>query len=55
MDAENLQVNEILRKIKKEMKGLLEAERQIYGKGSWHFVNKCIDIIDKYKAESEEV
>ena len=53
-DAENLQVNEILRNIKKEMKGLLEAERQIYGKDNWHFVNKCIDVIDKYESGSEE-
>lgn len=52
-DAKNLQVNEILKKIKKEMKGLLEVEQQIYGKNNWHFVNKCIDIIDKYKTESE--
>lgn len=35
------------------MKGLLEPEQQIYGINNWQFVNKCIDIIDKYETESE--
>lgn len=53
-DAENSQVNEKLRKIKKEMKGLLEAEQQIYGKNDWYFVNKCINIVDKYITERSD-
>ena len=41
-------------KIRAEMEQIKEAEHQIYGKGSWKFVDKCLDIIDKYKTESED-
>ena len=44
---------EVLDKIRAEIEQIKEAEYQIYGKGSWRFVDKCLDIIDKYKAESE--
>lgn len=43
----------VLDKIRDEIEQIKEAEYQIYGKGSWRFVDKCLDIIDKYKAESE--
>lgn len=45
--------NEVLDKIRAEMEQIKEAEYQIYGKGNWRFVDKCLDIIDKYMAESE--
>ena len=45
--------NEILDKIRAEMEQIKEAEYQIYGRGSWRFVDKCLNIIDKYKGESE--
>lgn len=41
-----------LDKIRAEIEQIKEAEYQIYGKGSWRFVDKCLNIIDKYKAES---
>ncbi len=43
----------VLENIKAEMKQIQEAENQIYGSDTWNFVGKCLDIIDKYKAESE--
>lgn len=42
---------DVLDKIRAEIEQIKEAEYQIYGKGSWRFVDKCLDIIDKYKAE----
>lgn len=45
---------DIFDKIRAEMEQIKEAEYLIYGKGSWRFVDKCLDIIDKYKAESED-
>ena len=49
--------SEVLDKIRAEMEQIKEAEYQIYGKGSWRFVDKCLEIIDKYKASptGEEV
>lgn len=44
----------VLDKIRAEMEQIKEAEYQIYGKGSWRFVDKCLDVIDKYKGESEK-
>ena len=49
-----LEQEPILDKIRAEIEQIKEAEYQIYGKGSWRFVDKCLDIIDKYKAESED-
>ncbi len=43
-----------LDKIRAEIEQIKEAEYQIYGKGSWRFVDKCLEILDKYKAEGEE-
>ena len=41
-------LSEVLEDIKAEMKQIQEAENQIYGSGSWKFVGKCLDIIDKH-------
>ena len=54
LNMANNSTNKILDKIYAEMEQIKEAEYQIYGKGSWRFVDKCLDIIDKYKAESED-
>ena len=54
MAIQALEQESILDKIRAEMEQIKEAEYQIYGKDSWRFVDKCLDIIDKYKAESEE-
>lgn len=53
-DIEMPNTNEVLDKIRAEMEQIKEAEYQIYGKGSWKFVDKCLDIIDKYKAEGSD-
>lgn len=43
------EINKLLNDIKEEIKSLQEAELQVYGKGgSWNFVGKCLDIIDKH-------
>ena len=55
MAIKALEQEPILDKIRAEIEQIKEAEYQIYGKGSWRFVDKCLDVIDKYKAESEEV
>jgi len=54
MGIKALEQEPILDKIRAEMEQIKEAEYQIYGKGSWRFVDKCLDVIDKYKAESED-
>ena len=42
--------------VKAEIETLREGEQQIYGKESWNFVGKCLEIIDEHigKAESED-
>lgn len=42
---------DVLDDIRAEMEQIKEAEYQIYGKGSWRFVDKCLEIIDKHKSE----
>ena len=53
MDMPNEMIK-VLDKIRAEMEQIKEAEYQIYGNGSWRFVDKCLDIINKYKEESED-
>ena len=40
--------------IKAEIKLIKEAELQIYGKESWNFVGKCLEIIDKHSGKEKE-
>lgn len=41
----------VIEDIKAEIETLREGEQQIYGKESWNFVGKCLEIIDKHIAE----
>lgn len=41
----------VINDIKAEIETLREGEQQIYGKESWNFVDKCLEIIDKHIAE----
>lgn len=47
----------VIEDIKSEIELIKKAEYQIYGKGSWNFVGKCLDVIDKHTsgAKMEEV
>ena len=47
------QTDSVLEKIKEEIETLVEAEQQVYGKGSWNFTKKCLDIIDKHISGKE--
>ena len=43
----------IIEDIKKDIETLREGEQQIYGKESWNFVGKCLEIIDKHISGKE--
>lgn len=40
--------------IRAEIELIKKAEYQIYGKGSWNFVGKCLDVIDKHTSGAKE-
>ena len=42
------QKRQAIEDIKAEIELIKKAEYQIYGKGSWNFVGKCLDVIDKH-------
>ena len=46
-------INAVLEDIIAEIKVLQEGETQVYGKGSWNFVGKCLAIIDKHISRKE--
>ena len=52
MDTEK-QTDSVLAEIKSEIETLVEAEQQVYGKGSWNFTKKCLEIIDKHISRKE--
>lgn len=37
-----------------EIKFIQEAEEQVYGKASWGFSKKCLDVLDKHLSEVSE-
>ena len=48
-----IQSLEAWEKCKREIQFIKEAEEQVYGYGSWNFVGKIEDVIDKYLKKIE--
>ena len=49
-----VRLSDLLQEIRQEMLAIKEGEKQIYGKASWDFTGKCIEIVDDKIEELSE-